>query len=129
MDRWERQRDEANRQYRALARQEQIIRDEARHFYAHPDDANYEGKIWAGIFTYPTIITQFGRWAITFYGLECLNQFYTIPAAELNNDWIRHLSNKEWVDDLTVFATALYHARAIHTYLGHLQPCAELSSR
>ncbi len=123
MDQWLRQLDQATSQYRALMRQEQLVREEAHHFYAHPDDPNYEGKIWSGIFTYPTIITQFGRWAITPSGVECLNQFYAIPADELNYDWIRHLSNHEWVDDLHEFAMALYHARAIHTYLGNLKPC------
>jgi hypothetical protein len=104
--------------YKQLVERERVTREEARFQFAHPDDEDFDDKIAGGAERYPTIITQVGRWAITAYGLECLNVGYSINAARLNeDDWIDHMSEKMWVDDLEDFATALYHARAIHAIL------------
>lgn len=44
------------------------------------------------------IITQFGTWAVTEYGVECLVDMYPIGKERLHEPgWVEHLSNKVWV--------------------------------
>jgi hypothetical protein len=67
--------------------------------------------------TFPVIITQFGSWAVTTFGLECLVKSYSIDAAQLTSShWIDHMSLKGWVN-MTEFSQALYHGRKIHNFL------------
>lgn len=45
------------------------------------------------------VIQQFGTWAVTDYGMECLVQFYPIEKRRLReSDWVRHIAGKRWVD-------------------------------
>lgn len=42
---------------------------------------------------------QFGTWAVTDYGLECLADEYAIEKKRLReNDWLDHMAGKTWVD-------------------------------
>jgi hypothetical protein len=57
---------------------------------------------------------QFGQWAVTTYGLECLTDQYAIEKSRLfESDWERHMSEKAWVlmDD---FVAAIQAARATY---------------
>ncbi len=73
----------------------------------------------------PTIITQFGEWAVTPFGIECLVYPYTIQWDSIvdpvisDDFWLEKLANKAWVN-LRDFAEALHHGRQIHRYLQHL---------
>lgn len=99
---------------------EQRIRDaEARwksfdmHGGAHPNPSEKP---------MPTIISQFGTWAVTPFGVECLVYPYEIQWDSITDEkvddeyWLTHLTKKEWVN-LQDFADALYHGRMIHRYL------------
>ncbi len=72
----------------------------------------------------PTIIAQFGEWAVTPFGVECLVYPYQIQWDSLLDDkvndefWLRNLAGKPWVN-LDDFADALRHGRQIHRYLRH----------
>lgn len=80
------------------------------------------GDTHPGAAPFPTIITQFGTWAVTEFGVECLVSAYQIQWDSLTDKrfdldfWLRNLSKKEWVN-LQDFADALRHGRAIHHYL------------
>jgi hypothetical protein len=52
-------------------------------------------------------------WAVTVYGIEARDCTYTIAASRLGENWILHMSEKEWVD-LVDFAEALRIARHRH---------------
>jgi hypothetical protein len=44
------------------------------------------------------IIAQYGTWAVTTYGVECLVDDYPIEKSRLfETDWIRHVTEKVWV--------------------------------
>jgi hypothetical protein len=70
----------------------------------------------------PAIIAQFGEWAVTPFGLECLTHPYEIQWDSITDDrvgdafWLEKLSSKAWVN-LMDFAEALRHGRTIHRYL------------
>lgn len=70
----------------------------------------------------PTIITQFGEWAVTPFGVECLVYPYQIQWDSLTDPtttdefWLKNLSRKEWVN-LRDFTEAMRHGRRIHHYL------------
>ena len=70
----------------------------------------------------PTIIAQFGDWAVTPHGIECLVYPYKIQwdsiLDEVTGDdyWLKNLAKKEWVN-LYDFTEALRHGRQIHRYL------------
>lgn len=54
---------------------------------------------------------QFGSWAVTTYGLECLTDQYAIEKSRLaESDWEYHMSGKTWVL-MEDFAAALRAAR------------------
>src|SRR5258705_9290031 len=62
----------------------------------------------------PTIITQFGDWAVTPFGVECLTYAYQIQWDSLTDPitddeyWLSNLAKKEWVN-LHDFVEALRH--------------------
>lgn len=74
----------------------------------------------------PTIITQFGTWAVTEYGIECLTHAHQIQwdavLDERTDDdyWLRNMSRHDWVN-LLDFVEALRHGRRIHSYLQQIQ--------
>lgn len=61
------------------------------------------------------IIKQFGTWAVTKYGVECLVQYYPIEKARLlEQDWIDQVCGKAWVnpgDFTAAYNHALKHFR------------------
>lgn len=73
----------------------------------------------------PAIIAQFGEWAVTPFGVECLTQAYQIQWDSLTDPitddeyWLRHLAKKEWVD-LHNFIEAVRHGRTIHRFLQNI---------
>ncbi len=75
----------------------------------------------------PTIIAQFGTWAVTPFGVECLTfayqiQWDSILDPHIDDDyWLSNLAKKEWVN-LHDFAEALRHGRRIHHYLQNILP-------
>jgi hypothetical protein len=60
------------------------------------------------------VIKQFGTWAVTEYGLECLARYYPIAMEQLYEDgaegWPLHMAGKKWVEMCDVLE-ALYWAR------------------
>lgn len=70
----------------------------------------------------PAIIAQFGDWAVTPFGVECLTNAYqiqwdSITDAKVDDDfWLSNLSKKDWVN-LEEFINALHQGRKIHRYL------------
>ncbi len=70
----------------------------------------------------PTIITQFGDWAVTPFGVECLTHAYQIQWDSLTDNrvddhfWLSNLAKKDWVN-LYDFAEAIRHGRKIHRFL------------
>jgi len=44
------------------------------------------------------IIQRFGQWVVTDFGLECLYNYYPIQKERINEDWLSHLSDKNWVN-------------------------------
>lgn len=74
----------------------------------------------------PTIIAQFGDWAVTPFGVECLVYPYKIQWDSLvdpvvgDDFWLEKLANKDWVGQLRDFTEALRIGRQIHTYLQSL---------
>lgn len=64
------------------------------------------------------VIQQFGTWAVTEYGVECLTQYYPIEKHRLFEDepfwgWWVHMAEKTWVD-MFDFGRALAAARKHH---------------
>lgn len=60
------------------------------------------------------IIEQFGTWAVTKYGVECLTAYYPIEKSRLNEqDWVYHMAGKSWVN-MQDFKAALEYAQ--HAY-------------
>lgn len=59
------------------------------------------------------ILAQFGSWAVTTYGLECLDSPYAIPKERLGkHDHILHMAEKNWVvmyDFVRAFRAAQAH--------------------
>ncbi len=70
----------------------------------------------------PAIIAQFGEWAVTPFGVECLTNAYQIQWDSLTDPitddeyWLRHLAKREWVN-LHDFIEAVRHGRTIHRFL------------
>lgn len=70
----------------------------------------------------PLVIAQFGTWAVTPFGVECLVYPYEIQWDSITDErvdddyWLSNLAKKEWVN-LHDFAEALRHGRSIHRYL------------
>jgi hypothetical protein len=66
------------------------------------------------------IVERFGTWAVTTYGLECVNQYYPIEASRLREGtswwgWKQQMQDKDdWIhyDD---FMVAFARAREYHT--------------
>lgn len=57
------------------------------------------------------VVEQFGSWAVTDYGLECLEREYAIEKKRLfDPDWAYHMAGKHWVD-MADFMEALYAAQ------------------
>ena len=71
----------------------------------------------------PIIIAQFGDWAVTPDGVECLVYPYKIQWDSLvdsvvgDDFWLEKLASKEWIDQLRDFTEALRVGRQIHEYL------------
>ena len=74
----------------------------------------------------PYIIAQFGEWAVTPHGIECLVYPYKIQWDSIIDDvieddyWLKNLAKKDWVN-LYDFAEVLRHGRQIHRYLQRLR--------
>jgi hypothetical protein len=70
----------------------------------------------------PQIIAQYGEWAVTPFGVECLTYPYQIQWDSLLDSvigdeyWLQNLAKKDWVN-LRDFAEALRYGRQIHRYL------------
>jgi hypothetical protein len=70
----------------------------------------------------PTIIAQFGEWAVTPEGVQCLVYPYEIQWDSLTDPltpdefWVRNLASKAWVN-LHDAMNAIRHGRQIHRYL------------
>ncbi len=63
------------------------------------------------------VIKLFGQWAVTTYGVECVDGTYFISKSRLWEDegthgWKRHMAEKEWVHTWE-FNDALDYARTI----------------
>lgn len=71
----------------------------------------------------PTIIAQFGIWAVTPFGVECLTHPYQIQWDSLldtvvkDDFWLEKLVEKDFVDNLHDVAEAIRVGRHIHHYL------------
>jgi len=70
----------------------------------------------------PQIITQFGDWAVTPHGVECLTYPYQIQWDSLTDPivgdefWLEKLADKDWVN-IQHAMEAIRHGRRIHRYL------------
>ncbi len=60
------------------------------------------------------IIKRFGQWVVTDFGLECLFNYYPIPKDRINEDWLAHVSDKNWVI-LEEFKAAYLYAKDYFT--------------
>ncbi len=73
----------------------------------------------------PTIIAQFGDWAVTPFGVECLTAPYQIQWDSLldpvtkDDFWLEKLVEKSFVNNLRDVAEAIRIGRQIHRYLQH----------
>ena len=56
------------------------------------------------------IFAVFGDWAVTDYGLECLATYYPIHRSRLNENWIEHMAEKDWIE-MEDFSRALTWAQ------------------
>lgn len=71
----------------------------------------------------PTIIAQFGDWAVTPFGVECLTYAYQIQWDSLldplttDEFWMEKIYSKPFVSDLRDVAEAIRVGRQIHQYL------------
>lgn len=78
----------------------------------------------------PTIIAQFGEWAVTPFGVECLVYAYQIQWDSLldtkvsDEFWLRNMAKKSWVN-LRDFSDALRFGKQIHRYLQQDADCKE----
>lgn len=62
----------------------------------------------------PNIIKQFGTWATTDFGIECLVLRYPISKEQLTEKtWPLHMSSKYWVD-MNDFLKCFYFGRQHH---------------
>lgn len=74
----------------------------------------------------PTIIAQFGEWAVTPFGVECLVYPYQIQWDSIVDSvvgdeyWLKYLSMKDWVN-LEDFMNAIRRGREIHRYLQNIE--------
>lgn len=60
-----------------------------------------------------TIIEQYRSWAVTDYGVECLESAYAIEKSRIHDiDWPLHMAEKQW-PDMYDFLQALGHARQL----------------
>jgi TIR domain len=60
------------------------------------------------------VVKRFGDWVVTTYGIECLKIYYPIELSRVNkSDWVRHMSEKEWVN-IRDFAAALDYAKHLY---------------
>lgn len=60
------------------------------------------------------VVKRFGDWVVTTYGIECLKIYYPIELSRVNeSDWVRHMSEKEWVK-IRDFAAALDYAKDLY---------------
>lgn len=71
----------------------------------------------------PEIIAQFGDWAVTPFGVECLTAPYQIQWDSLldpvtkDDFWLEKLHGKSFVNNLRDVAEAIRIGRQIHRYL------------
>lgn len=71
----------------------------------------------------PEIIAQFGDWAVTPFGVECLTHPYQIQWDSLldpvtqDKFWLEKIYNKPFITDLHDVAEAIRIGRHIHAYL------------
>lgn len=71
----------------------------------------------------PKIIAQFGDWAVTPFGVECLTYAFEIQWDSLldpvtsDTFWLEKLSKKHFVTNLRDLSTAIRAGRQIHHYL------------
>lgn len=57
------------------------------------------------------ILVRFGSWAVTEYGLECLDEAYYFTKDRVHEgDWLKHMSGKGWVN-MADFSGALENAK------------------
>jgi hypothetical protein len=67
------------------------------------------------------IVREFGQWAVTTYGVECIDRggdIYVIEKDRLDDPdprygWVKHMAEKDWVC-VSDFAAALKYARQHH---------------
>jgi hypothetical protein len=60
------------------------------------------------------LIERFGTWAVTTYGVECLERYYPIEFKRVDeSDWLDHMNGKTWVN-IGDFAEALCYARQLY---------------
>lgn len=82
----------------------------------------------------PKIIAQFGDWAVTPFGVECLVYPYQIQWDSIldrvtgDDFWLEKLSGKSWVVQLRDFTEALRVGRQIHRYLHDIEDPDHLPS-
>lgn len=78
----------------------------------------------------PAIVRQFGSWAVTAYGLECLHPHpYQLPPRKLDDQHlVKKMAGKGWVD-MYDFLSALEAAKRYHLAIpanalgaGHITP-------
>lgn len=71
----------------------------------------------------PKIIAQFGDWAVTPFGVECLTYAYQIQWDSLldpvtrDSYWLENLGTKDFVANLHDVAEAIRVGRQVHRYL------------
>jgi hypothetical protein len=60
------------------------------------------------------IVKQFGTWAVTTYGVECLVKYYPIEKARLfKQDWEKQVCSKPWVNQADFVAAYEYAKRNV----------------
>ena len=69
-----------------------------------------------------TIFFQYGTWAVTDYGLECLTEYYVIEGKRVSEtDWPKHMDDKGWVEMKDFLMCFVIVAFAL-TLFGHSTP-------
>lgn len=67
------------------------------------------------------------QWAVTAFGIECLDGTYHVAADRLTHDpehpWPLHMASKKWVD-IDEFVTAWMVALLLHQRAGRVDPVA-----
>lgn len=77
----------------------------------HCDDVPLDEAIRC--FDISPIIERYGSWAVTEFGVECLETQYFIPLDEVREpNWINQMRGKVWVN-LFDFIRALHHAKRL----------------